>query len=210
MQERIDLPGMPRQVDIAKSGPHRVPHQANPARAADQDDIIDFRQRDSARAGPGQGFVAALDGAIHLVLDEPMESLPINVGIHTPPTAGLFLQQVRHMAAHWVLIRQIFFEGLGGPHQALEIGGAARRSQVEKGRSRQAGLFAHISCQQPIKIVAAQKRIAADAEDLVIAQALANDRHVKGAAAEIVDQVHRVAVAVGPGIIHGGGRRLVQ
>ena len=60
------------------------------------------------------------------------------------------------------------------------------------------------------EVVAAEKGIAADAEDLVVAEAATDDGDVEGATAQVVDQVRGVAVVLDPGVIDGGGSRFVE
>src|SRR5262245_34512800 len=64
--------------------------------------------------------------------------------------------------------------------------------------------------EQAVEVVAAEEGVAADGEHLVIAEATTDDRHVKGSAAKVVDEIGRVVVFLDPGIVNRGSSWFVQ
>ena len=101
-------------------------------------------------------------------------------------------------------------DGAGRRGRVEEVGDGRRLAVAGRRRRRSSGRFEQVRGQQAVEVVAAEERVAADAQHLVIAEPPADDRHVEGAAAEVVDEIGRVAVVLDPGIIDGRRGRLVQ
>ncbi|MFO0930415.1 MAG: hypothetical protein U0736_25870 [Gemmataceae bacterium] len=65
------------QIGVGKRRLHQPPHQRQPARSADEDDVIDVAQlHPGPFAGAGQRLVTAVDGPLDLVANQTLEEPP--------------------------------------------------------------------------------------------------------------------------------------
>src|SRR5205814_1394095 len=96
------------QVEVGEGGLHHLADEGDPARSADEDDVVDVGERDAGTLpGAGEGLMAATDRTGDLVADEALELGAGDTGFERQVPAIAQGEDARDVAVHGVVAGEV-------------------------------------------------------------------------------------------------------
>ncbi|EIL95189.1 putative NAD-specific glutamate dehydrogenase [Rhodanobacter spathiphylli B39] len=191
---------------LAEEVLHRFLHLGHAGLTADQDHVVDVGH---AQAGVIQRGAARIDGALDQILDQRLELGPGQLDVEVLRTRGVG-RHVRQVHVGLVVRGQLDLGALGGVLQALQ----RQRVLAQIDALLLLEFLDQIVDDAHVEVFATQEGVAVGGQhlELLLAVDLGNldDRHVEGAAAQVVHRDLAIATLLVEAISQRSCRRLVD